>query len=223
MIERDKIKLSAKNKATIAFQGTLMAVPYIGSSIEHFIFGPLTEIRIQRIEKTLTEVAASLGEKKAKKAVNEPFTTLLESVIPELSRALNEDKRQRFRDLLTNAAELPEDSKEWEEAQLASTLLKEIGTPGLSILAAIARAEDPDPIVLTSQPVSQVFQGEFDYDHPGEPQQVLSYDWAVVEYWARWLREKRIITYSSHSARGGFGGVGIEELGKFLVKWTMRE
>ena len=149
-----------------------MAVPYIGSSIEHFIFGPLTEIRIQRIEKTLTEVAASLGEKKAKKAVNEPFTTLLESVIPELSRALNEDKRQRFRDLLTNAAELPEDSKEWEEAQLASTLLKEIGTPGLSILAAIARAEDPDPIVLTSQPVSQVFQGEFDYDHPGEPQQI---------------------------------------------------
>ena len=171
----------------------------------------------------MTEVAVQLGEKKAKEAVNEPFTTLLESVIPELSRALNEDKRQRFRDLLTNAAELPEDSKGWEEAQLASTLLKEIGTPGLSILAAIARAEDSDPIVLTSRPVSQVFQGEFDYDHPGEPQQALSYDWVVVEYWARWLREKRIITYSSHDARGGFGGVAIAELGKFLVKWTMRE
>lgn len=205
----------------IAFQGALMAVPYLGSSLAHFIFGPLTELRIKRIEKTLSEVVENLGEEKASAVANEQFATLLESIGPELSRSSHEDKRQRFRDLLTNAAGLPADSDGWEEARLASELLKDIEAPGLAIIAGIANMKSEDPVVLTSRPVSQVFQGEFDYDHPGKPQYILPYDWVVVEYWARWLREKRIITYSSHDARGGFGGVALPELGRFLVKWTI--
>ena len=101
--------------------------------------------------------------------MNEQFTSLLESVAPELSRSLNEGKRQRFRDLLTNAAELPEESDEWEEAALASRLLKQMETPALAILAGIAGCGPSDPVILASQPVSQVFCGEFDYDNPGEP------------------------------------------------------
>jgi hypothetical protein len=215
--------LSFKDKSIIAAQGALMAVPYIGSSLAHFIFGPLTEIRFKRIEDTLSEVVENLGKEGAKSILNERFATLLESIAPELSRTLGEDKRQRFRDLLLNAAKLPEQSSEWEEATLASTLLKQMETPALMVLAAIAACESGAVVTLTSVPVSQVCCGEFDYEDPGEPQKIIPYDWVVVEYWARWLRERRIIHYASHDARGGFGGVAIAELGQFLVKWTMRD
>jgi hypothetical protein len=223
MTETDEPRLSLKDKAIIAARGALMAVPYVGSSLEHFIVGPLTELRFQRLEQTLSEVTESLGAEKAQAAVNERFATLLESVAPELGRSVSENKRQRFRDLLINAAELPEESDEWEEAALASKLLEEMETPALAILAGIARCEQSTPVTLTSQPVSQVVCGEFDYDNPGEPQHVLPYDWVVVEFWARWLRERHIIHYSSHDARGGFGGVAMADLGRFLVKWTMRD
>ena len=133
MTDTEEPKLSGKDKGLIALQGTLMAVPYLGSSLQHFIFGPLTEMRFQRIEKTLSEVASRLGAEKAGAAVNEHFSTLLESVLPELSRAVDDDKRQRFRDLLTNAGQLPEDSGAWEEAALSARLLNEIETPGLAI------------------------------------------------------------------------------------------
>ena len=220
MAERDE--LTAKEGAIVVFQGLLKGVPYLGSSLEHFIFGRLAELRMKRIEKTLAEIAECLGAKKAATAVNEQFTTLLESMTPELGRALAEDKRHRFRDLLTNAAELSEESTEWEEARLASSLLKEVEAPGLAILAALAMSDRSEPCVLTARPVPQVFRGDFNYDSPGQPQQVLPYQWVVIEYWARWLRDKRLITYNSHDARGGFGGVSLAQLGRFLIKWTLR-
>ena len=218
----EEMELNAKDKAVIAFQGTLKAIPYFGSSLEHFIFGPLTELRMRRIEQTLSEIATAVGELKANAISNERFATLLESVAPELCRAVDENKRKRFRDLLINAAALPEDSGDWEEAALASTLLKEIDAPGLAILAAIARCSEGEALVLTSSPVSQVFEGSFDYDDPGEPQHVLQYKWVIVEYWARKLRESNLITYNAYDARGGFGGVALAPLGKFLIQWTVR-
>lgn len=217
-----KLELNARDGAVVAFQGILKAIPYFGSSLEHFIFGPLTEIRMRRIEQTLSEIATAVGEQKAIAIPNERFATLLESVAPELCRAVDENKRKRFRDLLTNAAVLPEDSGDWEDAALASTLLKEIEAPGLAILAAIARCSEEEALVLTSSPVSQVFEGSFDYDDPGEPQHVLQYQWIIVEYWARKLRERNLITYNTHDARGGFGGVALAPLGKFLIQWTVR-
>jgi hypothetical protein len=58
------------------------------------------------VEESLKEVAEALGDVKAKFMVNEEFVNLLENVLPDLSRATDEERRQRFRDLLTNAAEL---------------------------------------------------------------------------------------------------------------------
>ncbi len=222
MAEESDIQLDNKDKALIGFQGALMGVPYLGSSLAHFIFGPLAELRIKRIEKTLSELAEMVGEEKAKTVDNEQFANLLESLIPSLSRAVDEEKRQRFRDLLANAAELSSESTGWDEAHLASTLLSEIETPGLAILAGLHNLATENPVTLTSRPTPQIIQGEFDYDNPREPQYVLPYEWPVVEYWARWLRERRLITYSSHDARGGFGSVALVELGSFLVKWIVK-
>ena len=121
-----------------------------------------------------------------------------------------------------NAAELPEGSTEWEEAALAAALLRDIGTPGLAILAALSKLDDGETATLTSSPVSQLVRGAFDYDNPGEPQQVIPYQWPVVEYWARWLRENQLVRWSTHDARGGFGNVGMAELGTFLLRWVLR-
>ncbi len=222
MSDKPEVKLSGKETAMVGLQGALMAVPYLGSSLAHFIFGPLTELRIKRIEKTIDEVATQLGEEKSLAAANENFANLFETVLPDLSRAVEDEKRQRFRDLLSNAAELPEGSTEWEEAALAAALLRDIGTPGLAILAALSQLDKGETATLTSSPVSQLARGAFDYDNPGEPQQVIPYQWPVVEYWARWLREKQLLTYKSGDARGGFGDVAMTELGAFLVRWVLR-
>lgn len=222
MPDQPKITLSYKDKAMIGMQGALMAIPYLGSPLAHFVFGPLNELRLKRIERTLGEIAAELGNEKSSIVANENFANLLEKVLPDLSRAVEEEKRQRFRDLLLNAAELPEESKGWEEAELAVTLLREIGTPGLAVLVAAANTKGGESLTLTSRPVPQFVRGNFDYDNPGEPQHVLPYQWPVVDYWARWLREKRFVSFSSHDARGGFNGVILSELGAFLVSWVLK-
>lgn len=217
-------KLELQDHTAIAIQAILKGIPVIGSSLEHFIFGPLAELRARRIETTLSEVAKALQDRGKHSVASEQFVTLLESVSPALSRSTNEDKRQRFRDLLTNAASLPPESPKWEETALASELLKEIESPGLAILAAIASIKNPEnQLTLTSRPVSQLCEGEFDHDSPGDPQRPLLYDWVVVEFWARKLKEKRLILYKSHDARGSFGGLSLGSLGEFLIRWTLRE
>lgn len=222
MPQEPNTRLTGRDKAIIAAQGALLAIPYVGSALERFVFGGLAELRMKRVENTLAEIVTILGEKKASLLVTENFVNLLEDVAPSLARESNEDRRRRFRDLLTNAAECPADSSEWEEAELASLLLKELQPPGLSILAALAR-EPGEPYTLTSRPVSQVYRGSFDWDNPGEPQCILPYSWVVVEYWARLLRDRQLIHYQSVDARGGFGEVRLAERGRFLVKWTLRD
>ncbi len=221
MSEAGDAKLAAREKAVVAARGALIAVPWVGSALEHFISGPLTELRFKRLEQTLSEVMEELGQERAEAAVHERFALLLESVAPALGRAVTKEKRERFRDLLINAAALSEDSPEWDDAELACKLLGEMETPALAIVASIARCVESNRITLTSRPVPQVFCGNFDYDKPGDPQHVLPYDWVVVEYWARWLKERRIIHYSTRDARGGFGGVALGGLGRFLINWTV--
>jgi hypothetical protein len=160
-------RLTGKELAMIAFEAGVMAIPYVGPS---FVSASLTELRLKRVEKTLKEVAQKLGNKKAKNIVNEEFVILLESVSPDLSRATDEEKRQRFRDLLTNAAELAP-SKGWEEARLAAELLKKIDTPGLVVLSELAKLDKGETATLASRPVPQLARGSsFDYDKPPAPQ-----------------------------------------------------
>jgi hypothetical protein len=117
------------------------------------------ELWQKRIEATLKDVAETLGKKKAKSIVNEEFVNLLEFVAPDLSRATDEKKRQRFRDLLTNAAELPPKSDGWEEARLAGELLKQVDTPGLVILSELAKLDKSEKATLASRAFGAVSRG----------------------------------------------------------------
>src|SRR5688500_363186 len=39
----------------------------------------------------------------------------------------------------------------------------------------------------------------------------------------RRMREQRLLYYSTHDARGGFGRVGMSERGAFLINWTLAD
>ena len=215
-------RLTGKELAMIAFEAGVMAIPYVGPSFAHFVSASLTELQLKRVEKTLKEVAQKLGNKKAKNIVNEEFVILLESVSPDLSRATDEEKRQRFRDLLTNAAELAP-SKGWEEARLAAELLKKIDTPGLVVLSELAKLDKGETATLASRPVPQLARGSsFDYDKPPAPQRRIPFDWQVVDYWTQQLRENGLLLFHTSHALGGFGNIYLTERGWFLVKWMLR-
>jgi hypothetical protein len=218
-------ELTPKDYAEIAFQGVLKGIPVVGASLEHFIFGPLAEIRMRRIEGTLTELTEHYGPRQDPALLaKEEFVNLLEDVLVPLSRATNETKRQRFRDLLINAAELPPGAEQWENARLASNLLQSIDAPGLAILAAMARCHRRYPLILTPRPIPQIYEGDkFDYDNPEGPDHPLPYEWTLIEEWARRLRDMRLISFQTQDGRGGFGGAQLAELGLFLVKWAMTD
>lgn len=224
MTSKEDPKLDRKQIALIGGEGLLSLVPLVGSALTKFTFGVLTERRINRIEKTLAEVVEAVGEDVAKGAVNENFVNLLENVYPELSRSADEEKRHRFRDLLTNAAKLPAGSPEWSAAALAADLLKEVDTPGLVILAAFARLDEGETALLTAYPVPQLLRGvkpgDFNPENPGEPQHVIPYEWNVVDYWHRRLGALRLVNKGSHG-RDTYERVCLADLGRFLVKWVL--
>ena len=77
--------LSVKDYSINAFQAILKGIPYIGASLEQFIFGPLNELRMKRIETTLSEIAEALKNKSVNPDLsNEDFINLLESVAPDM-------------------------------------------------------------------------------------------------------------------------------------------
>jgi len=226
-LDRKQLALiGGKQLAQIGGEALLSSVPWVGPALAKFTFGVLTEWRFNRIEKTLAEVMEKVGEDVAKAAVNENFVNLIETISPELSRAVDEEKRQRFRDLLINAAKLPENSSEWGTAALAAELLKEIDTPGLVILAAMAQLEEGETAILTAFPVPQLLRGvkgrDFDPDNPGKPQHAFPYEWNVIEYWYRRLADLRLVIRGSHG-RDTYNDTCLNTLGKFLMKWVLRE
>jgi hypothetical protein len=216
----DKIKLSAADHARNTLMAALQGVPYIGSALSQFIFGPLTELRFKRIEKTLAEVAEAIQhEGAASPFPNEEFVALLEAVMPELARATDEHLRTRYRDLLLKASHLEPGSPLWQDATLCAELLRTIEPPGITVLGALARSPT-ERNTLFSKPTSRLFGGEVDLGTPPEQHTPLPYDWLVVEEWVYRLKEKRLIGLSSGDARGGFGGVYLTDLGRFFIEWV---
>jgi hypothetical protein len=219
------ITLSRKDETVNAVRAALKAIPFFGGTLEQFIFGRLDELRMKRIELTLTEVAQTLEQSGRKPQVDsEQFVNLLENVAPHLVRATRNENRERFRDLLSNASTLPPDAPEWEKANLAGQLLSELETPALAVVACLARFTGPQPAGIVSLPKPQVVsQNDFLWESPSLGPFVIDFDWPVVEEWIQRLRERRLLGFSSVDARGGFGGLYLTELGKMLVEWSVGE
>lgn len=223
-MKEKQITLTRKDQIANAFQGVVRGIPFIGSSLEQFIFGPLNELRMQRIEATLQEVAEAVEKTGLLDGmVKEEFVNLLETTMGDLCRATDERRRERFRDFLINAASLAPKSLEWGETKLVADLLREIDTPGLVIIATISRISSLQPLTLTRRPESQLYDGEFDFDNPGTAQHPLGFEWIIIEEWAIRLKALRVLTFATHDARGGYGGVRLTSLGKFFVRWVLAD
>ena len=160
--------LTLRDRGLITFRAALQAVPHVGPSLDQFLFGPMQERRERRVMRTLQEVGERLSQLELGSGVaNERFAALLEHLAPDLARATTEERRERFRDLLFNAARLdPNSESDWENAAFAGDLLRDIEAPGLSILAGVASASS-DQVTLARVPVPQVHDGtDFAWDAP---------------------------------------------------------
>ena len=227
--ELSALTLEPKFYAQKVAGALLKGIPFFGPSLEHYIFGSLAEVRFRRVEATLREVAEGVHaiRTESESLSNEDFVQLLESVLPSVAKATRESRRARFRDLLIQAGTLCPGAAEWASANFAARLLEELPDSALEIIAIIARAtrmaEQRDWMLVRSPSTQFVPANTFSWDSPVLGDFPLGFDWIVVEEAARLLRERRIIRYASHDARGGFGSVSIAELGKFLVYWTVRQ
>jgi hypothetical protein len=222
-ISLPEAKLTSADYARNVLQAAIQAVPYMGGSLSQFIFGPLTELRFKRIEQTLSEVAAELDVRGAFSSVaNEDFATLLESVLPDLGRSTNEERRQRYRDLLIKSAQLQPGSVLWQDATLCAGLLRDIEPPGLAVLGALAKSPNPQNTIF-SKPSPRLYTSEVDFAEPKGDFILLPYQWILIDEWVVRLREKRLVGLSSRDARGGFGGVYLTDLGRFFIEWVMEK
>ena len=224
-----------ENTARAIFKG----LPFIGASLEQFIWGPLAERRERRVEQTLSEMAEELHRLGGDhNPPTEEFVRMLERSLPLVGRATNEDKRARFRDLLINSAQLEAGDPRWEDAELAREIIEAVEPPGLAILATLGRTPEayvprrgavpvPD-LHLVSQPVPQLIRRQFGWTHEDWSElrvegTELGYAWDVLEEWTHRLKERRLVLFHNHNARGGFGGVHLTSLGEMVVRWAMQD
>lgn len=218
-----------------AIRASLKAIPYIGSSLDQLIFGNLEELRWKRVEKTLREVADMMKEYRIPKTrvTDENFGNLLEFITPGIGRAINEDKRKRFRDLLLNSTKISSDDSEWEKANLSAKYLNEIDAPGLALLAAMHRlTKYLDEDIYDWLSIEKEGDPSYpDHEAPSllciyaggkrHPKEILQYPWAVIEEWMYRLIDSNLIVLDPESFFPK--QIKLTSLGKMICQWAITD
>jgi hypothetical protein len=220
-----RVQLTASERNMNAARALLRLIPSVGDSIDQLAFGALDELRQKRVEQMLEEILGRLDAISQPPSKAEEFANLFESALPQIARAVDDNQRARLCDLLTNAAVLPPGDARWAEANLCARLIAELDPPSLATIAQIARYDGPSPAALVSAPTSQVVsEASFDWSHPSAGPWQIGYVWPVVEECARRLRDKRLISFTSHNGtNGAFEGVYLLPLGSLLVGWAVSD
>lgn len=233
--KNDVVKLTATDHMVNSIQACLLGIPVIGASLERLCFGGVAELRMKRVEKTLREIGETLKRMEATPTIedNEDFANLLETVLPPLSRATTEGRRERFRDLLVNAAQCPPGDPRWADAKLAAEDLEKIDDPGLAIIAGLQRLNPrgnrPCSIIVKSTPPTIVHEGnlqkvqnfirENEEIDPRCPHIELGYSPTVTRLWIKKLDEMELTAFSTSKHDEPTGG--LTDRGLILVEWTI--
>jgi hypothetical protein len=224
---RKQIRGTSLSKSEIAsnvIKAALQCAPYIGPALDTLIFGHLDELRMKRFEETLREIDDELARAGVKiHRLGENYANLLEHTLPGLVRAVNDDKRKRFRDLLTNAAPLSDDS-EWEEVFFSSDLLGKIESPGLAILAGAAKGTS-ELFSIRGDGEPQVWDGSHNEDRNANlnrPHYPLGYLWPIIEEWAHRLNQMRLLGTGGARGDNEWPDCYLMPLAKLFIKWTTR-
>ena len=208
-----------------AIRAVVKGLPWIGSSLEQLIYGNIDERRWQRMERTLGE----LDERMKKNNIppesiqKEEFGQLLRMITPNLSEAVNEEKRQRFRDLLINAVTIPEGDSNWESARLAAEYINKLEGPGFKILAGLAKksAYRGEVCTVYQDPDPRLIKGSRPEGPEGEHYYPLKYEWAVVEEWLSRLIKLQLINGHFNNQKHTWINVLLTSRGSFLVRWVI--
>ena len=226
MTEKEIALTKEDHKRNLA-KSLIKGLPYIGSSLDQLVYGNQDERRWLRLEKTLQEIEEGMKARKipAKEILKEEFDHLLRLTAGKLGDATNEDKRERFRDLLLNSVSLPEGDREWESARLAGELLNQLEGPALHILSGLvaegALEKELRTVLRLPQPQITNYhvrsQEQFDATEVNRP---LDYEWAVVDAWMSRLVELKLISGQSCAAKA-WTNVALTALGVFLTKWIL--
>jgi len=213
---------------TAILRGGLKSIPVLGPFADQATFGPFEDLRMKRLEMTLTEVAEALQSVEGQVAtLAEEFANLVEAAVPSLSRAVREEKRARFRDLFINAAPLPAGDVAWEETMMVSRLLSEIDAPGISLLVALSQ-NVAGLSTLTAKPSVRMYDVDVGIpDILARPEALgvyheIPFAWPVVDEWMIRLSELRLVYSKTNDAGGGYGSVSLRALGRMLVHWAVR-
>lgn len=221
-----------------ALKSGLKLIPGVGDSISQFVFGRQEEAESRRLRDSVQEIADMVREQGRQGEVKdtEEWANLFTEAGPSVGKATNEDKRQRFRDLLFNSLFIPPGDPMWEESMYCLDQLKEIDPVGLYILAAVALARrDEVEIGLSkfSRParwlrVPKTMSGNIPNiaSHP-EMLQPLAYNEVLVENAIDVLLvKKQLISTRDAMVTSGHSSTGISfynltPAGELLEKWTM--
>ena len=238
-IENKELVLSNSEYTRNAIRAVVKGLPWIGSSLEQLIYGNIDERRWQRIERTLVELDEQMKKNNIppESIQKEEFGQLLRMIAPNLSESVNEEKRQRFRDLLINAVTIPEGDSDWESARLAAEYINKLEGPGFEILAMLAKGDayedrfctvdrDPKPRILSSSNRNELNNMLQQVGHVGNINNdkfyyPLKYEWAVVEEWLSRLVELQLIEGRMHHQKHRWVNVLLTAKGSFLVHWVI--
>ena len=183
--------VAKKTKDAIAntARALVKLVPGIGAGADQLIFGALEDARTKRIESMLEEVLDKVGPD-APGLGTEEMATLFESTAAQIARETSRDKRDRLRDLLTNAAALPPEDPRWESTKLASELLSNLGAAELFVLASVVRVCQTSAGCVLQSPGPKYELWSTD----GENKIEIPYEIAVVDHAVDRLMENGMIT-----------------------------
>lgn len=238
-----KGELATKRDLNVnAVKAALKLIPGVGDSMIQLFFERGQEARFRRWEETWEEIRAHVADRgkeaDVKTADNEDFADFVEKSADPLGRSTNEDKRQRFRDLLYNSLFIPPGDPGWDEAMYCLDLLQKIDSPGLYILASIVRAEK-DGLRLARSAytgATQLFALPFQPGGsellPESPQHYLvdlRYDVVLLaKSLESLLRETELVQertgyVTTRMNSVGMGFLGLSHAGRLLVKWTLAD
>lgn len=234
-----QIQFSDPQRDRNALRAFLKLLPNVGDAIDRMLFGLEDEKAQDRLQQTVDEVRAMLDEQGKKVEDMEDWHRCILSGAPAIGTATNEDKRERFRKLLFNAAQIPAGDEMWEEAFWCMELLKELRPAALAVLAnahlaaqngevfLLKEGEDAEveAFTLRKTDIDRLRPTQKSFLKPKE----IKYKKVILREAIAVLRSKGLITFQTMYIQNiqnqiEYSSIGVASPnGTLLVRWTIED
>ena len=133
-----------------AFVGS--AIPWIGGPVSNVLSGLSLGRKLSRVREVLEGLTTELADFKAEASENyvktEEFEELLEQTLKRVAEERNEEKRQIYRNFLTDAIESP--GEPYDEQIRFLRILEELQPDHLRLLRALSQVPNTNPGMMGS-------------------------------------------------------------------------